>query len=150
MKQQNGFTLIEVMVVVAIIGIISAIAYPAYQENVIRTRRAEVRALLTENVQFMEGYFTQNNRFDQDPAGVPVVLRVLTVPRNATPGELTYNISLVGGAALGPTTYTLQAVRAAGGTMANDPCGDYTITNTNIRANPNIVAPKTLNECWNR
>ncbi len=150
MKQQNGFTLIEVMVVVAIIGIISAIAYPAYQENVIRTRRAEVRALLTENVQFMEGYFTQNNRFDQDPAGVPVVLRVLTVPRNATPGELTYNISLVGAAALGPTTYTLQAVRAAGGTMANDPCGDYTITNTNIRANPNIVAPKTLNECWNR
>lgn len=147
MKQQKGFTLIEVMVVVAIIGIISAIAYPSYRENVTRTRRAEARALLTENVQFMEGYFTQNNRFDQDPAGVAVVLRVLTVPRNATATELTYNISLQ---AVGATTYTLQAVRAAGGTMANDPCGDYTITNTGIRASPNLVSPKTLTECWDR
>ena len=54
----GGFTLIEIMIVVLIIGILMAIAYPAYQNNVIRSRRATAGGCLLEAAQFMERYYT--------------------------------------------------------------------------------------------
>lgn len=57
-NQHRGFTLIEVMVVVAIVGILAAIAYPSYIEHVRQTRRAEVTALMLENAQLLERHYT--------------------------------------------------------------------------------------------
>jgi len=64
--KQNGFTLIELMIVVAIIGILAALAYPSYQESVTKARRADGMALLTEIVNAQERYFTQNNTYTTD------------------------------------------------------------------------------------
>jgi len=65
-RQQNGFTLIELMVVVAIIGVLAMIAYPSYQESVTKTRRADGMSLLTNIVNAEERYFTQNNTYTTD------------------------------------------------------------------------------------
>lgn len=59
----GGFTLIEMMIVVAIIGILASIAYPSYMESVLKGRRAEGRAALTELLQQQERYMTQRNLY---------------------------------------------------------------------------------------
>lgn len=56
-----GFTLIEIMIVVAVIGILAAIAYPSYQESILKGRRAEGRTALMELLQQQERFMTQRN-----------------------------------------------------------------------------------------
>src|SRR3546814_8292194 len=58
--QMGGFTLIELMVVVAIIAILASIAYPAYTDYIVQTRRSAGAACLLEQAQFMERYYTTN------------------------------------------------------------------------------------------
>jgi len=63
MKKTCGFTLIELMIVVAIVGILASIAYPSYLDSVLKGRRAEGRAALTDLMQQQERYMTQNNTY---------------------------------------------------------------------------------------
>lgn len=60
-NNQSGFTLIELMIVVAVIGILSAIAYPSYTESVLKGKRAQARAAIAELLQQQERYMTQRN-----------------------------------------------------------------------------------------
>jgi len=60
-RRQNGFTLIELMVTVVIIGILASIAFPSYQEFVKRGNRTEGQAFLSEVAARQERYFAQNN-----------------------------------------------------------------------------------------
>lgn len=62
-RHQAGFTLIEVMIVVVIIGILAAIAYPGYTEYVKRSYRTEGQALLNDVSARQERYFAQNNSY---------------------------------------------------------------------------------------
>ncbi|WP_375122151.1 type IV pilin protein [Variovorax sp. WS11] len=62
-RRQRGFTLIEVMIVVAIVAILSAIAYPSYLESVRKSKRAEARAQLMEAAQYMQRFYSQNDSF---------------------------------------------------------------------------------------
>lgn len=60
-QHHSGFTLIELMIVVAVIGILAAIAYPSYQESILKGRRAEGRTALMELLQQQERFMTQRN-----------------------------------------------------------------------------------------
>ncbi|MDO8261673.1 MAG: type IV pilin protein [Gallionella sp.] len=75
----GGFTLIELMIVVAIVAILTSIAYPAYTSSILKGKRAEGRAALAELMQQQERYMTQNNTYfaftntagTTSPASVP-------------------------------------------------------------------------------
>lgn len=68
----RGFTLIELMIVVAIVAILAAVAYPSYRDSISKSRRAEARAQLMDAVQYMQRFYSQNDRYDQTNAATPV------------------------------------------------------------------------------
>jgi type IV pilus assembly protein PilE len=125
---QYGFTLVEVMIVVAIIGILAAIAFPAYTESVAKGRRSKATSQLMQAQQWMERFYSENYAYDKDTTNASPVTRFnvsfATVPPPGESATAYYNISLSN---LTATTYTIRAVRAT--SMANDACGDMTIDN---------------------
>lgn len=130
-KQASGFTLIELMIVVAIIGILASIAYPSYQQYILRANRAEAQAILTETAQFMERYFTTNGTY-KDGALLSGVS-----PKGASGSAIKYNISF--SVTPSATAFTLQAAPA--GAQASDSCGTLTLSNTGVQT------PTTAG-CW--
>lgn len=62
-RKEQGFTLIELMITVAIVGILAAVAYPAYTDQVRKGRRAECRSGLLQSMQQQERYYSQFNKY---------------------------------------------------------------------------------------
>ena len=75
-RASAGFTLIELMITVAIVGILGAIAYPSYVAYVKRGKRAEARTILLDDAQFMQRFYSANNRYDKQLDGSTDIVRV--------------------------------------------------------------------------
>lgn len=145
---QKGFTLIELMIVVAIIGILAAVAYPSYQESVAKSRRTDAQRALMEAEQYMRRYFSARDTF----MGITLPAGLTTSPR-AGSGAAAYNIELIeGGAVVATTTaasastFALRATRT--GSMAADRCGDLSVTNTGVKTLSNNATGTTLADCF--
>src|SRR5258705_11108197 len=68
----RGFTLIELMIRVAIIAVLSAIAYPSYRESVAKSRRSDAQAVLVQGNQWMERFYAENYAYNKNTAGTAV------------------------------------------------------------------------------
>lgn len=138
-SRSSGFTLIELMIVVAIVGILAAIAYPSYTEYVRRTHRAEIASLLTEQAQAVERFYSRNGKYTDVPAagGNPAVTLTLSA------GNAYYTIA----ATRADQSFSLTATPVAGSMMNGDRCGNFVITNTGALSNSTGLASK---DCWGR
>lgn len=137
----RGFTLIELVIVVAIIGLLAAVAYPAYQDSVRKSRRADAKGILLELAQFMERTYTANNTYK--PGGSNPTLPITQSPKESTTKY--YNLSLSAATA---NTFTLQAVPISGTDQATDRCGTLTLTHTGVKGISDAASGVTASDCW--
>jgi type IV pilus assembly protein PilE len=145
----RGFTLIEVMVVVSIVAILAAIAYPSYQENVRRGRRADAQSVLLQAAQWMERYYSQNNRYSdaKDSSKNDVFKEKSGLTTTGSGGVAYYNITL-SSVGSDDNSYTLTATRVADSAQADDPCGNFAITNTGVKTVSG--GSRSTADCWRR
>lgn len=122
----RGFTLIELMVVVAVVAILAAIALPSYQEQVRKSRRGQAQADLVELAQRAERFHTVNNTYVGFWATVPSSHR--GSPRDS--GTRYYDIEM----AAEVNTFTLTAMPISGTAQANDRCGGMRIDQTSKKS----------------
>ncbi len=142
MMRQRGFSLIELVIAVMILGVLLAIAIPFCIDYVKSAKRADGVSVLIEAAQFMERNYSNSGRYDQDATGAPLVLPggLAVAPRGD--GAAYYDLSFVAGS-LTASGFTLQAVPV--NTMADDLCGVYTLTQTGARS---VSGSKPLDSCW--
>lgn len=131
----RGFTLIELMVVVAIVGILVGIAVPSYQDSVRKSRRAQAKADLAEVAQAMERFYTVNNTY----AGAN--LATISFTQSPKVGDPRYTIAFSG--AVTASTFVLSAQPVGGQT--SDKCGTLTLSNTGAKTPTRVQMP----DCWN-
>ncbi len=141
---QRGFTLVEMLVTMAIVGILTAIAVPSYGQYILRTARADARATLMQASQFMERFYAVNSAYDQMLNGAAVQLPAAMV-QSPQAGAARYNVALVAGA-LSASTYTLQATPT--GPSSSDVCGVLSLTSTGARGAAGALDAAGVADCW--
>ena len=136
MKKINGFTLIELIIAVAIIGILTALTYPTYINFLLQSRRTDALTALIQAQFTLESCYAQNFSYIQKCGLLP------TFPHPSEQGY--YYITLTH---LGTSTYTLQATPT--GTQTKDKqCTNFTLNQTNVKTA--IDATDTIQpDCWN-
>ena len=135
---QRGFTLIELMITVAIVAILSMIAYPAYQSQVVKGNRAEGKSAVLKTAQALERYFTVNNTYvtSLTTLGMP------TYSGDDSAGSK-YDLTIVAGAAGITTSFTVKATP-----RSPDPeCGRLTYTQAGQKG-MELNTEATVSKCW--
>lgn len=133
--RQSGFTLIEVMITVVVIGILASIAYPSYQEFVKRGNRTEGQAFLSEVAARQERYFAQNNKYITSDSDIGK----LNLKNGSTSETGKYELSIDEHA--GDGGYTLTAKEQFNDTA----CGNLTLTATGVKG---VSGSKSAADCW--
>lgn len=134
MKQQKGFSLIEIMVVLIIVAILLAIAVPSYSTFMTKTRRADAITILTELAGEQQRFFSERNRY----ATSMVEMGYPTDPLISEEGL--YAVSVENPT---ETSYILTAAPVAGEAQQNDTeCGAFTLNSGGVKGSENGV------ECW--
>lgn len=146
MRIANGFSLIELMIVVSLLAILTAIAVPAYMNQVENTRRTDGQRSLMDAYTRMERFFTENNTYNTATINTNVNTDILTDPDGGTAGVMPsndgfYNISITAQTA---TSFTLTAT-PTGAQTGDTTCANLTINQLGQRGNS---GGGSLNDCW--
>jgi len=134
-RDHRGFTLIEVVVAMAVLAILLTLAYPAYVNQAIKARRADGHALLYEAAQRQQQQFTENNAFTATVGSGGLDM-------NAGSQEGYYTLSIDRPST---TTYTLTATAVAPQT-GDTSCGNLTLTDLNIKGC--TATGCDVDRCW--
>jgi type IV pilus assembly protein PilE len=130
-QRQGGFTLIELMIVVAIVGILAAIAYPAYTSQVKKTQRSDAKAALLAAAQTLERCYTEYNAYNN--AACPALA--------ATSPEGYYSIA--DDIPRTASSYRLKATPISGAVVGDTECATFTLDNKGVQA-----STPAGNQCW--
>jgi len=139
MINTKGFTLVELMIVIAIIGILASIAYPSYQNSVMKSHRSDAQSGLSQLAQALERFYGVRYTYigtgdsGGGTAGAPIsgVFSHTSTPLGSS--QIHYDLTLTASA----TSYTVTATPA--GNQASDSCGTLTLTRSGA---------KTPVDCW--
>jgi type IV pilus assembly protein PilE len=144
-SRQLGVNLIELMIVVAIIGIIAAFAYPSYLEQMRATKRSDCSGALLGLANAMERRYSVNGSYLAAGAaggntGAPTIFPS-SCPLDG--GAANYNLTIQAATA---STYSLRAVPTGG--QATDKCGTLTLSNTGVKGVAGASSGVTWGACW--
>lgn len=147
--RQRGFTLIEVLLVVLIVGILGAVALPSYAEYVRRAARADVQLTLLQASSWLERRYAECNDYTRiNPSTNPpctTVLAASDLPASlkvapSGGGRVRYNVTI---SALTGQTYTVQGVPLD----SADRCGTFRLTSVGVRS---VTGSLGTAACWQR
>lgn len=129
----SGFTLIELMIVVVIMGILAAIGYPSYTRYVVESRRSDAQIALTQLAAQEEKFFSQCNTYvatDYTTGTVMACAGLGTTYPTTSPNGY-YNLTVAAGTSTIATSFIATATPVAGTSQATD--GAFTISNTGLK-----------------
>ena len=154
----KGFSLIELLIAVAILAVAASIAVPAYQGYLETSRRAGAKAGLNDLALWLERFYTINGRYDQTRGGTTVAAQVVS----ENPGLLCSPKPKSGGACNAKTEpfyyhftisatatgYTIKAAPVSGTSQAADPCGTLVLTSTGRKSLEGAAKGAKVSQCW--
>lgn len=149
----TGFTLIELMITVAIVGILAAVAFPSYQNQIQKGKRAEGKAALLNSASKMERYYSDNNFFPSNSAscggGTTSALALAAAGIPVFSGESTtknaYDITVTFALGAGSACAQVYTLTATPKNWTDATCGNLSITNTATKGNTGTGA---VQDCW--
>lgn len=143
-RHDAGFTLIELMIVCAVIAILAAVAYPSYRDSVLKGKRAEARTALTDLLQQQERYMTQNNTyktFATTDAGLPFKTYV-----GQNTSTSTYNLSAT---TCNATATARDCIKVVATPVGSDPAvGTLALTSTGVKTCTGTASAANFRLCW--
>ncbi|MCP3673102.1 MAG: type IV pilin protein [Gammaproteobacteria bacterium] len=137
-QRQNGFSLLELMIVVALMGIIMSIALPSYQDSIQKARRSDAMSALMDAANRQEQFMLDNNSYSTNLADIGMV--------NPTP-EGHYNIAIVEATVACPITrcYVLSATADGDSPQSEETkCTVYRLTSVGAKTNDGTLGT----DCW--
>jgi type IV pilus assembly protein PilE len=137
--KKNGFTLIELMIAVAIVGILAAIAIPAYSNYVKRANRTDATRSLSVIAQALERCYSQNFTYSNT---APNVCAANNSPVASSQGYYTITVNVVAGP---PETYTLSATPVVAPQTADTACTSFTLNSTGAQG---ATPAGNTQTCW--
>lgn len=132
---RKGFTLIEVMIVVAIVAIIVAIALPSYTNQVVKTNRAEAKTVLMQTAQALERCFTRYSAYDSAQCGVTFPINSETDQYQLAEDDQT----------IAAASFTLVAAPLGAQGTRDGECANFTLQHNGIRG---VTGSGTVEDCW--
>lgn len=149
--KQRGFTLIELMITVGIIGILAAIALPNYTQYVQRGWRADARVSLLENAQFMARVYSQHFDYAKGTGGTTPTLPIAFSPQGSTAANAKYTVAATAALAVAGTSVSTFTITATPSNWTDSTCGNLNINQNGVKsATKSGLSAEQIADCWQR